>query len=445
VTTVAARNTTRLLCVYEDGAAGPMEIVRSLGPIGHLAVLLEEGSLLTPLFTSFGVEVVSTAEEAVAFRPEGVVTYSEAAVLRTADLCAELGLPGLGRTAARALRDKAAQRGMLSHVDAIGFRRCHGTQELDAAIRDLGFPVVVKPADGWGSKGTVAVRTIAERDAVLLGQLRRGPLLGDVVVERELVGRKDMGGHGDYVSVETLVQRGEVTPLVITGKLPLLPPFREPGQYLPAAIPDALARAIERLVVDACRALEIADGVLHVEVKLCEDGPHLIELNGRLGGFVQALVWEHYGVDMIQLAAQVALGQDVRAHVAEFLRRPEKVTFQHFNQAPLDGGRLVAVTGHDRVRRLDGVSIYRSLEAVGARLSPTVATHDLDFIQGSRRDYAGAFDLLNHALESVQFVFEIDGHHVPLSGAELLRRNRDNRSTSARGPHGPAWTLTTEG
>jgi len=117
-----------------------------------------------------------------------------------------------------------------------------------------------------------------------------------------LGGRKELP-FGDYVSVEVLMAAGEPVVLSVTGKYPLIPPFREAGQFWPSHLPSAERGEICDFVLRAVRALGIEVGALHVEVKLCLDGPHIIEMNGRVGGYVPEMLESGAGVDLIGLAA----------------------------------------------------------------------------------------------------------------------------------------------
>lgn len=103
-----------------------------------------------------------------------------------------------------------------------------------------------------------------------------------LIVEEYLPGRDDQP-LGDYVAVECAVDGGVVA-LAVTGKLRLLPPFRETGQFWPARLPADEREEIIDLAVAALEALDVRTGLAHVEIKLTPAGPRVIEVNGRLGG-----------------------------------------------------------------------------------------------------------------------------------------------------------------
>ena len=63
---------------------------------------------------------------------------------------------------------------------------------------------------------------------------------------------------------------------------------------------------------EAITALGIRTGCLHTEIKVTDDGPRVIEVNGRIGGFVApVLALASSGTDFFQISQRVALGEHV--------------------------------------------------------------------------------------------------------------------------------------
>lgn len=61
-------------------------------------------------------------------------------------------------------------------------------------------------------------------------------------------------------------------------------------EFLADGVSEPPAARVLELAGAALRALGITDGVTHVEIELTSDGPRLIEVNGRMGGYVHALL-----------------------------------------------------------------------------------------------------------------------------------------------------------
>ncbi len=105
----------------------------------------------------------------------------------------------------------------------------------------------------------------------------------------------------DYVSVEL------VGPLAfVTDRAPLAPPCRETGLMWPTSLSET-ARLVTT-AQQAVGALAAGPGSYHVEIKPGADHDEIIEVNGRLGGFVARAAAYGADVDVARLALDVAAG-----------------------------------------------------------------------------------------------------------------------------------------
>ena len=412
----------RLVVVYDRGAAGAVELVTSLRPVAELRFLLADSAQAQAAGRVLGALKVDTAPlDGDLPDADGVVTFSDRMVRATAAMAERLGRPGHTPATAAALTDKARQRAVLAEagVDDVPSIEVAGLAEATAAVGRIGVPVVVKPVRGEGSGATYPVRGLADLPAVFAAAAAEYGAAGPFVVERLLVG-VDHGPLGDYVSVELVASGGTITVAGVTGKLPLLPPFRECANLRPHGVPLAEADAAADLAVRAARALGVTDGVLHAEVKLTADGPHIIEVNGRLGGFIAEITRRATGLDLIATAGRVALGEPVEVAYEE----PDRVMFQWFDNPPLGANRLLAVTGAQRVKAHPAVASYTTLVPARSACDPGVGTQLLDLVCGSAASHAELPGLLTEILAELSFTFALaGGESLTLRGDELRRRN----------------------
>jgi biotin carboxylase len=242
----------------------------------------------------------------------GVFTWDESRIAQAAEVAAALGLPGPTPDVIARCRDKRLTRQAL---DAAGVPQPRSirvdtvSDALDAAHR-LGYPVVLKPSDLAFSMGVVVA---ADSD-----ELRRHfPFTRDVqgglpgyratVLVEEFV-------PGTEISVDAVVWRGEVSPLVLARKQLGYPPYCiEVGHYVDASDPLLTDEAVGRVLRDAHAALGFVEGVTHTEIKLSPTGPKIIEVNGRLGGgLIPYLGLRATGIDAALAAAAVACGRAPR-------------------------------------------------------------------------------------------------------------------------------------
>ncbi|MFF9011059.1 acetyl-CoA carboxylase biotin carboxylase subunit family protein [Streptomyces goshikiensis] len=423
--------------VYDDGAVSFGEIHSSLK--GTEAVYLLPPSAhnerISPLVKRVAPFVPTTgdaAADAARVREaevDAIVTFSEQRLMYTALLAGELGLPFHQPETVELLTDKYAQRVRLREagVDSVRSSLVGTVPELRKAVAGtVGLPAVLKPRTGVGSRDTHLVRTLDEAEAILTDVLDRlGPV--QFVLEEYLEGATS-APFGDYVSVESLIADGQIRHIGVTGKMPLAPPFRETAQFWPSCLSPAQEAAVTRLVGQALGALGVRTGLTHTEVKLTDDGPRLIEINGRVGGLIPELYGRATGIDLVSVAAGVACGEEV-----ELARpRPDRVHFQYTNPAPLFSCILESVSGVREVSAHPDVIRYIPHVKSGTRLDDGVMTRTLDMICGDSADHAQMVATFEEILHVLEFSFLRYGETVRLSGFDLTHDPADAPSTFNR-------------
>ncbi|MBZ4321253.1 ATP-grasp domain-containing protein [Streptomyces huiliensis] len=398
-----------LAVAYDEGAVSPAEIavgVAGLAPVAFVLPHSPHVRKLRPVLSRLGRVVQLTGRperDAVLLRrlaPAGVLTFSESLLRVTAGLARTLGLPHHTPEVAEVLTDKYRQRERLAAagVDTVRCRPVPDVAAWEAALSAVGLPAVVKPVHGQGSRGTFAVHDRADADRVR-SRLFDGP--EDTWVVEELLRGRPSGPFGDYVSVETATGPDGTEVLAVTGKHPLTPPFRETGQFWPAALPHEDREAVSDLAVRAVTALGVTTGVCHTEVKLTPGGPRIIEVNGRLGGHLNELSRRACGVDLVRVAALLALGAPPPPAPAP----PGRVYFQFNGLAPVRPGRLRALTGGDEIRRLEGITGHRPYVRPGDDLPGGVGSVFMDLLTGDAPDHPAMVELLDRALPLLRYEF----------------------------------------
>ncbi|BAJ27920.1 MULTISPECIES: ATP-grasp domain-containing protein [Kitasatospora] len=401
----------RLGIVYDEEAASFGEIQAALAKVSSPVFLLppsEHNRRLLPLIRRGGETVVLPGEaagDAAAVRAaalDGIVTFSEQQLARTAEFAAAVGLAFHSPETAGLLTDKLGQRERLAStgVDTVPVRTVRTVEELDAALAGpVGLPAVLKPRTGSGSRETHRISDAATGRALFREVLERGEV-GEFVLEGYLRGA-DTAPFGDYVSVESLAVDGRVHHLAVTGKLPLAPPFRETAQFWPSQLPEAAAREVVELADRAVRALGVTTGLTHTEIKLTPSGPRVIEVNGRLGGLIQELSLRAAGLDLIRLAGLVALGEHPRPEPV----RPARVYYQYTNPAPRFPSVLERIDGVDAALGEPGVTSWIPHVRPGSALPGGVMTQTLDLLCGDAPDHDGMLATLAAVLAGLRFTF----------------------------------------
>jgi biotin carboxylase len=231
--------------------------------------------------------------------------------------------------------------------------------ELSAAVARHGLPVVVKPARGVSSRDIWRLTDPLDLDAFRASV----PLDGgrELVVEPYLADpAASRGPHrANYLSVELFVTT-TATSAFITDRRPLAEPCRETGLIGPTNLDPATRRAVLGKADQARRALGLDPGSYHIEIKLTDGGPEILEVNGRLGGYVRRLVWSGTGTDVGRAAIMAALDRPVRLR----LDWRQHVAALHL-QAPAATARIEAAPRGREIRRLPGVLAVEHVSPAG--------------------------------------------------------------------------------
>lgn len=397
----------RLAVLLDFGAASPMSILAAARGLAQVVFLCDRNLPgLRPVFddlrglaalrdiTDRSDDDIGTLldRDAVA----GITTFSESQLNRTAALAHRRALTFLSPDTARALTDKHLQRQRLARagVQRTGCRIVYGLADLDAALADVGLPAVLKPRSGAASACTCRIDDRREAAARLRDFLAFDPTAADrgFVVEQLLTGDASVAGPdwGDYVSIESVTSHGETRHVEITGKLPLAAPMRETGYVVPSTLAEDTRLEILALTGAALRALDVRHGATHVEVKLTPAGPRIIEVNGRVGGYVADLIRRARGFDLIRAALAAALGHGTEVGRPHYRRH----TFQYFLTPPMDAGTVRRFDGVDELNRRRGITVEQ-LKKVGDVVDWRHGTLTyIGIVHGSASDHAEVLRLI---------------------------------------------------
>jgi hypothetical protein len=387
-----------LAVVYDTGSAGPLEVVRAAEDLCEVIFLVdrtlsgvrEAADLLEELDLSRDITGLSAQEIADRLRGWGataILTFSEYRIGLTAEIAALSGLPYHSPEAAHRLTHKAGQRHCLSEagVETIRFRTITSLSEARPALAEVGLPAVVKPTVGAASRNAFPIESAArwsEVEPALRGE-------AELIIEQLLVGDPEVAGHdwGDYVSVEAVSLDGEHHCIATVGKFPLTPPFREGGMVFPATLGDPTREAVTRLAFEALTALGVSQGISQIEIKLTPQGPRLIEVNGRLGGYVGDILRRATGMDLVRTAILAALGDARAVDVPE--SEPCGVTYSYFLPTPTGRVRLTALYGFEKIKAMSGVTSINLRAPIGALLDSSQGTQAyLGVVRGQADDHA---------------------------------------------------------
>jgi biotin carboxylase len=235
--------------------------------------------------------------------PHRVLGVLEAVQLQVAAARERFGVPGESLATATLFRDKAKMKDALRAAGLPVARHAVIAREADAAafVREVGFPIVLKPIDGVAAASTSRVTNEVE----LAQRLRAMEM--PVLAEEMLV--------GDEYSFETLTVKGEPRAWSYSRYLPgclevVEKPWIQWACVLPREVDARIETEVRPLAFKALHALGMENGLSHLEWFARADGtlaigeiaqrppgPQLFQMTGLVNGIDPHLAWARAAVD----------------------------------------------------------------------------------------------------------------------------------------------------
>lgn len=261
----------------------------------------------------------------------------------------ELGIEGMGAHAGRNFRDKARMKSVLRARGLPCARHAlvHSPDEALAFVESVGYPIIVKPQAGSGSRGTYRLSGPDDLTACLRSMPagKDRPLMFEEFIQ------------GEEHSFDSITLGGRPVWYSINDYLPgALDVVREPWiqwcVLLPREVDDPRYDGIKRVAADALAALGMDTGMSHMEWFRRPDGSVAIsEVGARPPGarFMHLISWAH-DFDLFEAWADVVIH-------GRFTPRPRPFAA---------GAAYLRGQGRGRVKQVRGI------DEVLARLGPMV-------------------------------------------------------------------------
>ena len=285
---------------------------------------------------------------------DGVLTAAtDFSVLTMSRIAEEMRLPGINYAAAKRIKNKAAVRKRLfeTHADDTGYSFEIGSlEEIPTILPKVQFPVIVKPCDGSGSRGTSRVDG-TKNFAKACEFAMNGSITHRAVAEPFVVGKE--------YGVESFVNQGEIHILGIMQKDMTSPPYyAELGHAIPSELSFELEDKIRDCVKKALVALEVNHGSVNMDLLLSENGEvHIVDVGARMGG---NLIGSHIiplgtGIDYMDNMIRAAVGDSTDFKPQ---RKPQAVATKLLALTP---GRVKVLPDFHQISQEYGVTIEHHL------------------------------------------------------------------------------------
>jgi len=312
-------------------------------------------SLLTLDFQKPDLAAREAAEFARRYPIDAVVPVDDLTTVVGAAIAEALGLRANSVESARAARNKAVMRGLLSRAGVPGprYRLVSLDEDPELLARTDPYPSVLKPTILSASRGVIRADNPAQFTAAFrrIETILRTPeivAIGDgarqILVEEFIPGVE--------VALEGLLVNGKLQPLALFDKPdPLDGPFFEETIYVtPSRHPPAVQSAVADCAARAAHALGLREGPVHAELRVNGDGPWIIEVAARsIGGLCSRTLRFGTGMSLEELILRHALGMTIPTLERE--RRPAGVMMIPIPRA----GILSEVRGQSEAEAVPGI------------------------------------------------------------------------------------------
>ena len=210
--------------------------------------------------------------------------------------------------------------------------------ENDPRIKELSYPLIVKPLDRSGSRGITKTDKFDELGPAIV-QAKSEGFVKKALIEEYLT--------GDEYSIECISWEGIHHFLALTKKYTTgSPNYIETGHLEVDGYDSKFIENVKSVVFHALDSLGIRYGASHSEIKVSKDGKMgIVEIGGRMGGdFIgSSLVELTTGYDFVKAVIDVCLGKEpelpeisskTNAGIIFIMNRNDIKTFEKVNFDP---------------------------------------------------------------------------------------------------------------
>ena len=222
-------------------------------------------------------------------------------------VCEKMNLVGLSDQAALCCNDKYVMKKAFEKYGVNSARFCEITtsEELNAAVEQIGFPLVLKALDLQGSNGVYICNNESELENAYK-TVQSQSKISKYIIE-EFV-------SGDELGAQAFVYNGEILYVLPHGDYTYMSKTAIPvGHFVPIALSDDMEKVVVNECEKAIRALGLNNCAVNIDL-IAKDGKiYVIELTGRAGATcLPELVSIYFGIDYYKMIAMTAMGEDPR-------------------------------------------------------------------------------------------------------------------------------------
>ncbi len=328
---------------------------------------------------------------------DAVYALYEQYIVTAAKLAERYGLPGCPVSAAEACTDKFVMRQLFTEAPvkiSPDFAIVNSTSDLIDFARNHTFPLIIKPTNL--AKSLLVSKVSNEAD--MLEAFSRIQSKQPAIYKRYAPHQKPQFIIEEFIegtihSVDAFVDTtGE--PFVLqevvdyqTGHDIGYDDNFHYSRLLPSALPASSIQQIRETAALGCRALGMKSTAAHIEIILTNEGPRIVEIGARNGGYRSRMHDIANGIDITGNALRLSLGEDP---IIKATRNDPFAVFELFPKTP---GVFNGIAHESELQKLPSLIDYKlkytsgdkiGKSSDGYKMTAVIMLHNTDAAQFAR-------------------------------------------------------------
>lgn len=302
------------------------------------------------------INTVYAAIDGINQKIDGAITVYEGYVYATSQICEYIGVPGLPLNSAKACTDKYIMRQLFAKSTKKISPECKEVfrkEDLISFAKNHDFPLILKPTNLVKSllvtKSNNLEELITNYNETLLNinkvYKKYAPNQKPKLIIEEFM-------NGDIHSVDVFVDK-KGTPFVLQNVVDYQTGYDigyDDNFHYSRIIPSKLApseiKEIREVAALGCESLGIKNSPAHVEIIRTKNGPMIVEIGARNGGYRDKMHQLANGIDITGNAVALCLGQKPNITV---LRNDCCAVLELF---PKNAGIFTGISNEEHLKKL---------------------------------------------------------------------------------------------
>jgi biotin carboxylase len=266
---------------------------------------------------------------------------------------------------------------------------------IEKAVKEIGFPCMIKPCLNWGSKGVSSIFNDQDLDFAIRFALQHNRN-NRYIIECFIAGVE--------MTIEGLCRNGKVTILSRSDKVHQKHRNYKVAMQLnyPSSLSQKTLERVDELVIKAATALGLTDCAIHCEIIVDRERISLVELAARPGGghIFGKIVEAQSGIPMPLALIKIFLKEEF-----DITPRHQKGASYRFFSPP--HGIFMSVSGIEEAQRIKGVIDIGFDMAPGTRVGDIASDADRPgYLVTAADNKNEAIELADKILSSLKFQME---------------------------------------